>query len=66
MDTDFVGTKGGCVETSVPIWESLHIHFPKTCTNESGSRAHSIRFNVIPRHKLDIRMEIKLWISVFL
>lgn len=47
MDTESVAMGVGCVEKSVPIWESLHLLFPNPALAESGSRAHSIHFNVV-------------------
>jgi hypothetical protein len=65
MDTEFIGMGVGYVEQSVPIWESPCVLFPKSC-GESGSRVHSVSFNVIMCHKLNIRVKMKLLILMFL
>lgn len=61
MDTDFVGTGVGCVE------KSGHLEVP-TPLFASGLhwvsqevQAHSINFIVITCHKLNIRIEMKLF-----
>lgn len=46
MDTESIAMGVGCVK-SVPTWESLHLLCPNPALAESGSRAHSIHFNVV-------------------
>lgn len=60
MDTDFVGMGVDSVEKSVPIWESLHVLFFKSCTECRQEAGHTALVSVWLSF-VNIRMKIKLF-----